>query len=156
MGNAGSANIGEYREMKLNSEVLECSSNLDEVPSFVQVRQIAQAAGSVIHIQLDKATSQAFFICDNGYFAIKIDSNTGMQSSVLDYRPYTDIDPGASGQFMGFQPSLSADTFLLLQHNAVYPIQFQPEGTIRLHPTKSIIRRQDGAMMWAVREFAPN
>ncbi len=40
MGNAGSANIGEYREMKLNSEVLECSSNLDEVPSFVQVRQI--------------------------------------------------------------------------------------------------------------------
>ena len=38
MGNAGSANSGEYREMKLCSEVLESSSNLTEVPSFVKVK----------------------------------------------------------------------------------------------------------------------
>lgn len=73
---------------------------------------------------------------------------------------------------MGFQPSLSPDTFLLLQHSGMYPIQFMPGGVISLHPTKRVIRLPDDdsdegggqsmwgeveyPLMWAVREFAPD
>ena len=78
------------------------------------MRQSDSNLGAVIHIQLDKETLQAFFICDNGYFAVVIDPSTGMHSSFLDSRPYTSIDEGANGTFMGFQPSLTSDTFLLL------------------------------------------
>ena len=121
MGNAGGNNSGQYREMKLCSEVLESSSNLTEVPSYVKVKSIDAGAGSISNIHHDKASSQVFFICESGYFAIAVDSNTGAES-VLDVKPYTSIDENANGRFMGFQPSLSSDTFLLLQDRSVFPI----------------------------------
>ena len=158
MGNAGGSNSGQYREMKLCSEVLESSSNLTEVPSYVKVKQIDSAAGSVIAIHHDKASSQFFFICDNGYFAVAVNSSTGAES-VLDVKPYTSFDENATGSFMGFQPSLNADTFLLLQDRGVFPIQFGPNGLISLHPTRNAIRSDNNnspGSMWAVREFAPN
>ena len=77
----GEGNVGEYREMKLCSEVLESSSNLTEVPSFVKVKQIDPAAGTCTNIHIDKATSQVFFICgDNGYFAIAVDPDIGAET----------------------------------------------------------------------------
>jgi len=91
MGIAGSSNTGEYREMKLMSEVLESSSNLTEVPSFVKVKQINPAAGSASNIHWDKVSSQVFFFCDNGYFAIAVDPNTGAET-IREVKPYTTID----------------------------------------------------------------
>ena len=157
LSQAGIGNIGYYLEMKLCSEVLESSSNLTEVPSYVKQIPIHEAAGSVNAIHQDKASSQVFFICDNGYFAHHIDSNTGAEVA-LDVKPYTSIDADANGRFMGFQPSLSSDTFLLLQDRSVFPIQFRPNGLIGVHPSKSVIKRDNNnsGMMWAVREFAPN
>lgn len=118
MSSAGQSNNGNYREMSLMSEVLESSSNLTEVPSFVKVRQIDADAGSISNMHLDKATSQVFFICDDGYFA----TSTSTSGSTTEFKPYTTIHDGANGNFMGFQPSLSPDTFILLQSNGIYPI----------------------------------
>ena len=113
MAAAGSDNDGSYREMKLCSEVLESSNNLTKVPAFVKVKQIPENMGAVSNMHLVAASSQIFFICENGFFSLTVDKNTGTES-LSDAKPYDSIESGATGRFMGFQPSLSPDTHLLL------------------------------------------
>ena len=62
---------------------------------------------------------------------------------------YTDVE----GHFMGFQPSLNTDTYLLLTASCVIPIQFVNDK-IQKHPNRPVIHRNDSYTMWAVREIA--
>ena len=70
-------------------------------------------------------------------------------------RPYNSIHPDAEGSYMGFQPSMRPETYLLLFGHIVFQVQFVA-NEIRLDPARPIVRRANSGQMWAVREIADN
>ena len=143
--------------MKLHGEVLE-SNNPTEIPSFVNFRELPDGSEqcNVIHVTKSNNNS-AFFIGGNSYFVLT-KNNADDDHHFSQVKPFSDIiEEAGSGNFMGFQPSLSPDTFLLLKGKAIYPIQFVA-NEIRLNPAREIVRQDanTNGMMWAVREIADN
>ena len=107
-------------EMKLQGDILE-SNSPNEIPSFVKFKEIPyNVVVNAMHVS--KSNHSEFFICDNSYYVL-MKNNADEQENFSANKPYSDIiEEAGNGDFMGFQPSLSSSTFLLLKSNAIYPI----------------------------------
>ena len=147
--------------MKLNGEILE-SNNPTEIPAFVNFKELPDSAEQVNAIHVTKNNHSAFFIRGNSYYVlmknVTENGSTEGEEHFSQTKPFSDIiEEAGNGNFMGFQPSLSPDTFLLLKGSAIYPIQFVA-NEIRLNPAREVVRQDanTNGMMWAVREIADN
>ena len=73
-----------------------------------------------IHITPDH---NAFFLCDQEYYVLNARNDRNGEASFSKAKFYRDITSNFdSGEFNGFQPTLSPDTFLLLKGRCVYPV----------------------------------
>ena len=106
--------------MKLG-EVLG-SSNPTEIPEFVKFKELPDSAEQVNVIHVTQNHS-AFFIRANSYYVLTKNVSEDGSNNADDgeehfsaTKPFSDIiEEAGHGNFMGFQPSLSPDTFLLLK-----------------------------------------
>ena len=105
-----------------------------------------------IHITPDH---NAFFLCDQEYYVLNARNDRNGDSSWSQARPYSEVTGDVEvGEFNGFQPTLSPDTYLLLKGRSIYPVQFGSKS-IRLDNLREIVRqdqRIDGSL-WAVKEI---
>jgi len=141
-------------EMRLKREVLHCGTKEAKIPSFVKKHRLPADMDVVkaIHITPEH---NVFLLCDQEYYVLNARNDRNGDSSFSKAKHYADVTGSTeSGEFNGFQPTLSPDTFLILRGKCIYPVQFVGHN-IKLDSQREIVRQDEtiDGTLWAVKEI---
>ena len=109
-------------EMQLKREVLQCGTNQTKIPSFVNKKRLPAEMDVVKSIHITPEHN-AFFLCDHEYYVLNARNDRNGDSSFTKARQYSEVTGDLDvGEFNGFQPTLSPNTYLLLKGRSIYPV----------------------------------
>ena len=98
-----------------------------------------------------------FLLASDGYWVYSQDKDTG-EEDLAGTVSYTEIAnlPLTPQRYMGFQPSLQDDVFLLLLGNMVVPVTFENKQIQLSEQRAGQLVKDDQGDIWCVREIALN
>ena len=141
-------------EMRLKREVLKCGTSQVKIPSFVQKKRLPADMDVVKAIHISSECN-AFFLCDQEYYVLNARNDRNGDPCFSKARHYSEVTGDNDfGEFNGFQPTLSPDTYLILKGRSIYPVKFEGQS-IRLDEQREIVRqdRRINGSLWAVKEI---